>query len=87
MWREDGWVVQRSESRDPDFRQSKRVSDADVDPLSTNVYKVLLTRRMVETLISSVDHATLAHLVKLSSQRSVHTAMPRQALNASTSCA
>ena len=84
VWREDGWVVQRRESRDPDFRNSKRVTDAEVERLITNVYKVLLTRGMVGTLLHSVDDETLAHLIKLSGQRSVHAAMPRQAMNAST---
>ncbi len=84
VWREDGWVVQRRENRDPDFRNSKRVTDAEVEHLITNVYKVVLTRGMVGTLLYSVDDETLAHLIKLSGRRSVHTALPRQAMNAST---
>lgn len=51
-----GWVTQRQYSRDPVF--TKRTSDADVDRLVRNTYKVLLTRGMVGTLIYSTDGET-----------------------------
>ena len=44
VWRTDRWVAVRSANRDPDFRDTKRVSDAEFDLLVRNVYKVLLTR-------------------------------------------
>lgn len=62
VWREDRWVAQRSASKDPDFRNTKRVTDAEVDRLIRNVYKVLLTRGMLGTLLHSLDAETQARL-------------------------
>jgi hypothetical protein len=62
VWRDDRWVLQRSESKDPDFRSTKRVTDSEVETLVRNVYKVLLTRGMLGTLIHSVDADTQRHL-------------------------
>jgi hypothetical protein len=39
VWRTDRWIAVRSANRDPDFRNTKRVSDADFDLLVRNVYK------------------------------------------------
>lgn len=58
LWRQNRWVLQRSESRDPDFRNTKRVTDFEVETLVRNVYKVLLTRGMLGTIIYSVDAET-----------------------------
>lgn len=65
VWRQDRWVLQRSASKDPDFRNTKRVSDAEVEALVRNVYKVLLTRGMLGTLIYSVDAETQHQLHRL----------------------
>ncbi|MGN6687728.1 MAG: DNA/RNA helicase domain-containing protein [Actinomycetales bacterium] len=62
VWRRDHWESRRAENRDPDFRSTKRVSDAEFDTLVRNVYKVLLTRGMVGTLIYSTDAETQAFL-------------------------
>jgi len=58
VWRTDRWVVRRSENKDPDFRSTTKVSDEEFERLVRNVYKVLLTRGMVGTLIHSVDEET-----------------------------
>jgi hypothetical protein len=62
VWRDDRWVLQRHESKDPDFRNTKRVTDSEVETLVRNVYKVLLTRGMLGTLVYSVDAQTRDHL-------------------------
>ena len=58
VWRKDRWVSQRSESRDPAFRSAKTVSDEELDRLVRNVYKVLLTRGMIGTVLHSPDPET-----------------------------
>ena len=63
VWRTDRWVSRRESNRDPDFRSRQRVSDADFDRLVRNVYKVLLTRGMVGTLVYSVDPETQEFLL------------------------
>lgn len=65
VWRTDRWIVQRSENRDPDFRSTSRVSDEEFDRLVRNVYKVLLTRGMVGTLLYSCDPETQQYLKAL----------------------
>jgi DUF2075 family protein len=65
VWRGDHWQSRRSENRDPDLRNSKRVPDEDFDDLVRNVYKVLLTRGMVGTLIYSTDEETRRFLRSL----------------------
>jgi DUF2075 family protein len=65
VWRTDRWVSRRSENRDPDFRNTKKVSDEEFDALVRNVYKVLLTRGMVGTLIYSTDAETRRFLAEL----------------------
>jgi uncharacterized protein len=58
VWRTDRWVAVRSANRDPDFRSTKRVSDADFDLLVRNVYKVLLTRGLRGVYLYSTDPET-----------------------------
>ncbi len=65
VWRADRWVSRRAESRDPDFRSAARVRDEEFDVLVRNVYKVLLTRGMIGTLIYSTDGETLRFLRSL----------------------
>lgn len=58
VWRDGRLTSDRTANRDPDFRNTKAVSDADFDLLVRNVYKVLLTRGMVGTSIYSTDPET-----------------------------
>ena len=61
--RRDGrWMAQPRASKDPALRA---IPDVDADPLLRNVYKVLLTRGMVGTVIHSVDPETQAFLAEL----------------------
>lgn len=60
--RDGVWVSQRSENRDPDFKNRAKVSDAEFDRLVRHVYKVLLTRGMVGTIVYSTDSETRAFL-------------------------
>lgn len=69
VWRTDRWVSRRQFSRDPDFRNPKRVPDEDFDRLVRHVYKVLLTRGMVGTLIYSTDDQTRELLCGLVGRR------------------
>ncbi|WP_241236932.1 DUF2075 domain-containing protein [Georgenia faecalis] len=62
VWRDDRWVAQRTENKDPDFRSRSAVDDATFDRLVRHVYKVLLTRGLRGTLIYSVDADTQAML-------------------------
>jgi uncharacterized protein len=65
VWRTDRWVAVRAASRDPAFRSTSRVTDMEFDRLVRNVYKVLLTRGMVGTLIYSCDAETNQFLTSL----------------------
>ena len=65
VWREDRWVARREHNRDPDFRSRKTVDDATFDRLVRHVYKVLLTRGMVGTVLFSTDAETQAKLRSL----------------------
>ena len=58
VWRSGAWVSRRQFSKDPDFRSKTTVDDATYDRLVRNVYKVLLTRGLVGTLLYSVDAET-----------------------------
>jgi hypothetical protein len=58
VWRTDRWISRREFNKDPDFRSRTTVSDDDFDALVRNVYKVLMTRGLVGTLIYSVDEET-----------------------------
>ena len=63
VWRGDRWVTDRTASKDPVFK--KATSDADVDRLIRNTYKVLLTRGMVGTVVYSTDTETQEKLREL----------------------
>lgn len=58
VWRTDRWVARRDFNKDPDFRNRNAVDDATFDRRIRNVYKVLLTRGMVGTLLYSTDPET-----------------------------
>jgi len=58
VWRGDGWVAKREANKDPDFRNRTRVPDHEFERLVRNVYKVLLTRGMVGSVIYSPDAET-----------------------------
>jgi hypothetical protein len=65
VWRTDKWVSRREFNKDPDFRSRKAVSDDDFDRLVRHVYKVLLTRGMIGSLLYSTDAETRAFLRSL----------------------
>ena len=73
VWRGDRWVAQREFNKDPDFRNRKTVDDATFDRLVRHVYKVLLTRGMIGTLVYSPDEETRdmvrSHLAASSSRQ------------------
>jgi len=58
VWRGNAWAAVRSANRDPDFRSLTRVPDLEFGRLVRNVYKVLLTRGMVGTILYSPDPQT-----------------------------
>jgi uncharacterized protein len=60
VWRGSGWRAVREASRDPDLRSRTKVTDHEFGRLVRNVYKVLLTRGMVGTVIFSPDPETNA---------------------------
>lgn len=60
--RGDRWVTRRSENKDPDFKNTNKVTDEEFHRLVINVYKVLLTRGMLGTLIYSEDPETKTFL-------------------------
>ncbi|MBZ2195396.1 DUF2075 domain-containing protein [Ruania sp. N2-46] len=62
VWRSDRWVARREFNKDPEFRSRTSVEDATFDRLVRHVYKVLLTRGLVGTLLYSVDEETQAML-------------------------
>ncbi len=62
VWRDGRWIAVRRANRDPDFRNTTKVSNEDFDRLVRNVYKVLLTRGMRGVLLYSTDPPTAAHL-------------------------
>ncbi|MFE9169000.1 DNA/RNA helicase domain-containing protein [Streptomyces kebangsaanensis] len=63
VWRGDRWITDRTRSEDPVFK--KATSDADVDRLIRNTYKVLLTRGMIGTIVYSTDPETREKLREL----------------------
>jgi DUF2075 family protein len=65
VWRNDRWIIDRLANKDPDFRNRSKVSDHEFERLVRNVYKVLLTRGMVGTVITSVDQETQRLLERL----------------------
>lgn len=58
VWRGDRWVARREHNKAPDFRSRASVDDATFDRLVRHVYKVLLTRGMVGTVLYSADEET-----------------------------
>jgi len=58
VWRGKGWVPNRAANRDPRLRSPAQVPDLEFGKLVRNVYKVLLTRGMVGTVIYSPDAET-----------------------------
>jgi uncharacterized protein len=62
VWRDGGWVIRREHNKDPDFRNRTKVPDLEFERLVRNVYKVLLTRGMVGTVLYSTDAETRQHL-------------------------
>lgn len=58
VWRSGSWTANRAKNSDPDFRNTRKVSDEEFDRLVRNVYKVLLTRGMAGTIIYSTDPET-----------------------------
>jgi hypothetical protein len=58
VWRGNDWVAVRSANKDPDFRNRTRVGDLEFVRLIRNVYKVLLTRGMIGTVLCSPDSET-----------------------------
>ncbi|MFF7457878.1 DNA/RNA helicase domain-containing protein [Kitasatospora sp. NPDC008115] len=63
VWRTDRWITDRTASKDPVFRKS--TTDADIDRLIRNTYKVLLTRGMIGTVVYSTDPETRFKLREL----------------------
>ncbi len=58
VWRGNDWAVVRSANKDPDFRNRTKIADHEFARLIRNVYKVLLTRGMIGTVIYSPDLQT-----------------------------
>ena len=65
VWRDDRWVSRREFNKDPDFRSRKSVSGNDFDALVRNVYKVLMTRGMMGTILYSTDEETREFLTEM----------------------
>ena len=65
VWRTDRWVAVRKASKDPELKSSKALDDDGFAALVLNVYKVLLTRGMIGTLLYSLDEETQRHLADL----------------------
>ncbi|MDQ2627221.1 MAG: DUF2075 domain-containing protein [Actinomycetota bacterium] len=65
VWRDGRFVAVREANRDPDFRNRTAMSDHRFDRLVRNVYKVLLTRGMLGTVIYSTDDETRVALRKM----------------------
>ncbi|MDG3016738.1 DUF2075 domain-containing protein [Speluncibacter jeojiensis] len=70
VWRDGRFTTVRAANRDPDFKNTKKISDSRFDKLVRNVYKVLLTRGMVGTVIYSTDEATREALRSLIAETS-----------------
>ncbi|MGB3698798.1 MAG: DUF2075 domain-containing protein [Gordonia sp. (in: high G+C Gram-positive bacteria)] len=65
VWRDGRFVTVREANKDPDFRNRTKVSDLRFDLLLRHVYKVLLTRGMIGTVIYSTDEQTREALHRL----------------------
>ena len=64
VWRDGGWVTDRTAARTRSSEAGRR-SATDFDRLIRNIYKVLLTRGMIGTVIYSPDPETRAKLRSL----------------------
>ena len=65
VWRDAGWVLVRDANKDPELRSRSKLTDHEFGRLIRNVYKVLLTRGMIGTVLYSVDHETNTMLREL----------------------
>ena len=65
VWRGNRWALKREANKDPEFRSRTKVTDTEFERLVRNVYKVLLTRGMIGTVIYSPDPETNAILCSL----------------------
>lgn len=65
VWRDGGFVTAPSANRDPEFRNTKKIDDVRFDRLVRHVYKVLLTRGIIGTVIYSTDAETREALREL----------------------
>lgn len=68
VWRDGRFATVRAANRDPDFKNRTKIPDARFDRLVRNVYKVLLTRGMVGTVLYSTDEQTRDALRSLISE-------------------
>ncbi len=58
VWRDGGFTTVREANRDPDMRNRTKVPEPQFDRLVRHVYKVLLTRGMIGTVLYSTDPET-----------------------------
>ncbi|WP_158726424.1 DUF2075 domain-containing protein [Tomitella fengzijianii] len=65
VWRGEGFTTVREANKDPDFRNRNKVPEPRFDLLVRHIYKVLLTRGMVGTVIYSTDERTREALRRL----------------------
>jgi hypothetical protein len=65
VWRDGRWAAVRDANKDPNLRSRTTVTNHEFERLVRNVYKVLLTRGMVGTIIYSTDPETRAMLRSL----------------------
>ncbi len=65
VWRGTGWAESRSANKDPEFRNQTKIADLEFGRLIRNVYKVLLTRGMIGTVLYSPDDETREFLASL----------------------
>ncbi|WP_354005550.1 DUF2075 domain-containing protein [Rhodococcus antarcticus] len=68
VWRDGAFTTIREANRDPDMRSRTKVPEPQFDRLVRHVYKVLLTRGMVGTVLFSTD---------LETQEALHELVPR----------
>ncbi|WP_353805937.1 DUF2075 domain-containing protein [Rhodococcus sp. (in: high G+C Gram-positive bacteria)] len=68
VWRNGAFTTVRTANRDPDLKNTKKIGDVRFNRLIRNIYKVLLTRGMVGTVIYSTDEETRKALRSLVSE-------------------
>ena len=71
VWRGGRFVAPRERTRTRTSATAQRVDDAQFDRLVRNVYKVLLTRGMVGTVLYSTDEETQEALLRLVPSRAL----------------